>query len=58
MREQIRREVHIYTDGKRVYEADDLERAVESVLQGTNTTLVKHRTSSEVARSRREEVFS
>ena len=58
VREQIRREVHIYTDGKRVYEADDLERAVESVLQGTNTTLVKHRTSSEVARSRREEVFS
>ena len=53
VRDQIAREVHIYTDGTRVYTADDVDKVVEEALEDTGTTVVKHRTASEVAKSRR-----
>lgn len=53
VRDQIAREVHIYTDGTRVYTADDVDKVVEEALEGTGATVVKHRTASEVAKSRR-----
>ncbi|WP_211440131.1 hypothetical protein [Corynebacterium glutamicum] len=53
VRDQIVKEVHIHLDGEKVYTANQVDKLINEILEGTNAKPVVHMNASTVADARR-----